>query len=192
VALGEDTATWHWTQHHEAEEIQQVVACQGSFSSFGQGPVGHGLYLSLSAVDTIERGLDPIRMVLRKGTRLLVADPRVFNVGVPEILIGEIKRASLVRWRPPLLWRAAREAVAADVPGAVDGLLARLEVPACLFIFGLCLAVMVRDARCLRIDPDVDPAGSVLAYHEQHPLESPTLAPQLLTGFVSRLREARG
>lgn len=188
VPLPRDFRVWHWTRSPEqAFTIRAAVAAGGDLSAFGAGATGHGLYLSTSAVDLIDRGQEVVAATIVQGTPALMVDPDLFGVGFSELL-EHAQRVHGLSWKPPSFRRRVDPAKAQPAPEAIDGLLDRLGAPCCEYSLGLHLAFMVRDARCLRLAPEAEQARTVADYVAAHPEDRPMLVP---SGTVSRWIAAR-
>lgn len=168
---------WHWTQSTaSACQIRDILRAEGELSGWTEGAVGRGLYVSLSAIDTMDKGREVVHARLRAGTRVLMVDAELFNFGVPEMMEILLDRMGW-DWQPTP-WRGKLDPDAAQPAKVViPQLLDRLDLPACAYVFGFHMAFMVRNARCLIDVTSPDPAESVAEYVRSHPKERPTLVP---------------
>lgn len=169
---------WHWTRDRSTvATIRAKVAAGERFDDWADGAVGPGLYLSTSAIDLFDRGPEVFHAVLREGTDVFVVDPLVFGVGFPELM--ELALAKLEwadAWRAPE--RLPPRHTSANASATVGPLLTALGVPACVYVLGMHLAVMVRDGRCLDDPGEARAVSSVAEYVREHPRERAMLVPQ--------------
>lgn len=185
-----DLSLWHWTRSGEAaQRARAAIAGAGSLQEWGEGAVGRGLYLSTSAIDLIDKGQEVVYVTLREGTRMLMVDGELFGVGVPELMELLLPRFG---WTWPRTQPTVKIDRAARPQELIPRLMDQLDLPACVYVFGFHLAVMVRDARCLRSDPSIDPARTVADYVKAHPKERPTLVGMdVVKRWLSEQRAAR-
>lgn len=168
---------WHWTRAPGyTQEITSMLVPGGSFADWTEGALGRGLYVSLSAIDTIDKGPEVIYAEIPAGTRVLMVDADLFQTGVIEFMEMSLARMGW-DWRPTPWRDVLRPNQALPARAVVPYLMDTLDLSAAVYIFGFQLAVMVRGAQALRYDPTVDPVETVAAYVRAHPQERPTLAP---------------
>lgn len=178
VPLPRDFPVWHWTRSpDQVARARATVSAGGALTACGAGAVGHGLYLSTSAIDLMDRGQEVLAATLVEGTRVLMADPDVFGVGFSELLEHALRTVSFP-WKAPHRRSPVDPAAVRPAPDAIDGLLERLGLPCCAYVLGLHLAFMVRDASCLRLVPETEQARTVADYVAAHPQERPMLVPR--------------
>lgn len=167
---------WHWTRSPaSARQLGDILSRGGDLSHLTEGAIGGGLYLSLSAIDTMDKGSEVLYTRLRAGTPVLMVDAELFNFGVPEIMEMVLEKMGW-DWKPTP-WRDQLAKGAGDpMKQVIPHLMEQLHLPVAAYIFGFHLAFMVRDSRCLIFDPAIDPADTVAEYHRAHPTERPMLA----------------
>ncbi|MCP5050031.1 MAG: hypothetical protein GY940_22880, partial [bacterium] len=179
-----DIPVWHWTSNDSMKRIQGIIENRGTFDQFNNGVVGHGLYVSSSAIDLMDRGNEVFYAKISSGSNVLVIEPGLFKVGVPELFRMMLKKNGWSDYRYQPVDKKTKEAICADVPGSIDRLLHDLDIPCCVYAFGLYLAFMIRDSSCLKYDAHIEQASTVLKYHREHPAEVPMLAPHLLEQWL--------
>ncbi len=113
--------------------------------------IGSGLYVSLSAVDTLEQGKQfPLVTEIKAGTRAMIIDPWLFSVGVAELFEDQLSQEFGIQKTfpaPPEELRSWNMDPKTTVPMLMD----ELEAPCALYSYGFYPAVMVRHARCLSL-----------------------------------------
>ncbi|OQY55177.1 MAG: hypothetical protein DRR08_22815 [Candidatus Parabeggiatoa sp. nov. 2] len=179
-----DIPLWHWSHAKSIINIMQIIQTQDNFRHFRQRAVGSGLYASTSAVDLMEYGPSVIHFKVKQGTEALMIHPVVFSVGVPEIFDMALEHSGWTDFHP-----SVSTATVCDVEqpaDVIDELLDELELPCCFYTFGLYLACMVRDSRCIDFDPQINSNETVLAYHKANPEEVPMMAPHLLPAWLAK------
>lgn len=181
-----DISIWHWSAKDSIDRITRVIQSNGRFDEFRGGAVGRGLYVSTSAIDLMDRGSEVFYAKIQNGTKALIIDPTVFNVGQVEILEMELQRHGWHNFEFPPCEQELKKAFSANPPAMIEQLLEKLEVPCCVYVFGFYLAFMIRDSRCLLFDSHIAPASTVLKYHHEHPREKPMLAPHLLEQWLAK------
>jgi len=175
---------WHWSDDKTIAKLKLIILAHGSFRHFRQGAVGSGLYASNSAVDLMERGPQVIHFNIKPGTKALMIHPLVFSTGMPEIFEMALESLNWSDFHLPV--PNAKLDIVSQPALVIDNLLDELELPCCFYTFGLHLACMVRDSRCLNFDPELDSIKTVLTYHQANPQDIPMLAPQLLSNWLAR------
>ena len=176
-AVPADVRVWHWTGRPGAVSvIAQRITDGADCSDMGQGALGPGLYVSTSPVDLMDPGQNVLAAVLRSGTRVLMVDPLLFQVGTPEILDVTLAR---LRWpfRFPRFHGKVDPEHAVPPNEVVPALLRQLDLPAAAYIYGLHLAFVVRSGACLQFDPEIDAVELVAEYAKQNPHDRPMLLP---------------
>lgn len=174
-SVPQDIPVWHWT-HSSPVQIQERLQMGGDFSDWSEGAAGKGLYFSSSAIDVIERGPEVMYAVIPVGTPILMLDADLFNIGVPEIM--EIVLLGMNwSWKPTPFRGYLDPNLGRPAQMVVPQLLEELKLPCCAYVFGFHLAFMIRDANCLRFDPQIDVVQTVANYVKAHPREQPMLAP---------------
>jgi hypothetical protein len=119
------------------------------------------------------------------GTQALMAHPELFGVGFSELLEVAL-RAQGWSWKIPSFRKKVDPETARPGPEVIDGLLARLELPCCAYAYGLHMAFMVREARCLRLVPEGEEAQTVADYAAAHPHDRPMLVPrEVMTRWIA-------
>jgi len=179
-----DIPLWHWSSGQSIINIMRIIQTQDHFRHFSQKAVGSGLYASTSAVDLMEYGPSVIHFKVKPGTKALMIHPYVFGVGVPEIFDMALQHSGWTDFHPSM-----STATVCDVErpaDVIDELLDELELPCCFYTFGLYLACMVRDSRCIDFDPQMNSNETVLAYHQANPEEVPMMAPHLLPAWLAK------
>ncbi len=180
----DDIPLWHWSSGKVIAELKRTILTQSGFRHFRKGAVGSGLYASSSAVDLMERGPEVIHVKVKQGTQALMIHPVVFQTGMPETFEMALNSLGWSDFHLPSLdVKLDSVSRTADV---IDDLLDELKLPCCFYVFGLHLACMVRDSRCLNFDPGLDSTKTVLAYHQANPHDIPMLAPQLLSAWLEK------
>ncbi|MFO0762923.1 MAG: hypothetical protein U0359_41185 [Byssovorax sp.] len=190
VTLPRDFSVWHWTRSPETvRKLRALIDAGGDLSASStsdMGAVGHGLYLTTSAIDLMERGEEVLAATVVQGTRALMVHPDLFGVGFPELFEIGLSRVGW-SWELPSFARKINPAEARPAPQVLDGLLARLDLPCCVYIYGMHLAFMVRDARCLRLVPEMDQARTVADYVKANPKDRSMLVPhEVVTRWIAR------
>lgn len=171
-----DLRVWHWTHHSQLEGVRARMRAGESLRDFSEQALGRGLYLSGSAIDTIDKGDAVLTAIVPAGTSLLAVDADLFEFGVPEVFEHVLAREGW-SWRATPSRGHIDRATARPAREVVPRLMDALGVGACVYIFGFHLALMAREGHCLRTD-DIDAARSVADYVAAHPREAPTLAPR--------------
>lgn len=170
-----DLPVWHWTHMNVALLRERLE--QGDFSEFTEGAIGRGLYVSLSAIDTIDKGSQVVHAVVPAGTRVLMVDPDLFGVGVAEFFAMFVAQRGF-SWKPKAGISRMDKANAQPAKVVIPRLMDMLGLSASVYIFGFHLALMIRKPDCLRIDPTIDAVRTVADYVAAHPKEQPTLVPR--------------
>lgn len=179
-----DIPIWHWTNYDSLKRIQGIIQSGGTLDQFNKGAVGRGLYVSSSAIDLMDRGTEVFYAEISSGSNVLVIEPYLFNVGVPELFEMMLKQNGWSDYRYQPVDEKMKEAISRDVPASIDRLLRELDIPCCVYAYGLYLAFMIRDSSCLKYDRGIDPASTVIRYHREHPGETPMLAPHRLEQWL--------
>src|ERR1700733_602398 len=92
VTLPRDFPVWHWTRTPaQADRARAAVMGGGELSGCGSGATGHGLYLSTSAVDLMDRGQEVVAATVLGGTPALMVHPELFGVGFSELLVHVLR-----------------------------------------------------------------------------------------------------
>ncbi len=177
---------WHWSNTDSLNRITKTILDGGSFDKFNRGAVGSGLYVSTSAIDLMDRGTEVFYAEVKKGSKALMIDPRLFSTGVTELFEITLKQHGWSDFKYPPFDPEIKEALSNNPPGIIDQLLGCIDIPCCVYCYGLYLAFMIRDSFCLFYDEAVDPAAAVLKYHREHPLEEPMLAPDRLRMWLEK------
>jgi hypothetical protein len=178
VTLPRDFPVWHWTRTPvQAERVRAAVAAGDDLSACGSGATGHGLYLSTSAVDLMDRGQEVVAATVLGGTQALMVHPELFGVGFSELLEHTL-HAQRWSWKIPSFKKKVDPASARPGPEAIEGLLDRLGLPCCAYVLGLHMAFMARHARCLRLVPEAEQPRTVADYVAAHPHDRPMLVPR--------------
>lgn len=178
---------WHWSNTDSLNRITRIILDGGSFDQFNRGAVGSGLYVSTSAIDLMDRGTEVFYAEVKKGSKALLIDPRLFNTGVMELFEITLKQHGWSDFKyQPIDDPKIKEALSGNTPGIIDQLLRKIDIPCCVYSYGLYLAFMIRDSSCLLYNEAVDPAATVLQYHREHPHEVPMLAPDRLRSWLEK------
>jgi hypothetical protein len=177
VTVPTDTRVWHWTTTSHVHSVRDRIRGGGSLRDFTEQALGSGLYLSTSAIDTIDRGDEVVTAIVPAGTQVLAVDADLFGVGVAEFFEMFLERDGYA-WKVTPHRGHIDRALARPPREVVPRLVDDLGVSGCVYIFGFHLSFMFRDASGLRDDPAVDVAQTVADYVATHPKESPTLAPR--------------
>lgn len=172
-----DLPVWHWTRAANAHALRAALRGGRDFTDFTEGATGPGFYVSTSAIDNIDKGDEVIHGVVPAGTPVLMLDADLFGFGVSEIFEMVLQQHGWP-FRPPPFRGHVDPREAQPPKASVPGLLSRLQLPACVYIFGFHLSLMLRDRAALRLDPTLDDAHSVAAYVAAHPQEAPMLTPR--------------
>lgn len=193
IEIPANTPVWHWSNADSLHRIARIVKDGGSFDKFSKGAVGSGLYVSTSAVDLMDRGAEVFYAEIGMGSKALVIDPRLFDVGVPELFDLALRRRGWGYVKRTPVGKKMKNALSEDPPGMIDHLLRDIDIPCCVYCYGLHLAFMVRDSSCLLHDETVEPEATVIKYHMENPGEAPMLAPgRLRLWLENRLGQRTG